>query len=215
MSAPRVLVLDHLDSFVFILAEQFARIGAGLRILRSDLDLEQLEEHLADFRPDLVLLSPGPGRPEDAGVTVEWLRTEPRVPVLGICLGLQAMAVAAGGVVDRGPRPVHGRACSVRLDADPVFSELPSTLWAARYHSLVVTRVPDSMRVIATAEDGGRELVMALRHRRLPWVGLQFHPESVLTPWGGKLLGRVLELACAGARAQPSSSSESSLSNQS
>ena len=196
MKHPRVLVLDHLDSFVFILAEQFARVGASLRTLRSDLTLAQLGEHMADFRPHLVLLSPGPGRPEQAGVTVEWLKTEPDVPVLGICLGLQALAVAAGGVVDRAPRPVHGRACTVRLRGDPIFEGLPPGFWAARYHSLVVTRVPSCMRVIATTEDSGQELVMALRHNHLPQVGLQFHPESILTPWGGKLLERILSLAC-------------------
>ena len=196
MNDARVLVLDHLDSFVFILAEQFARLGAALRTLRSDLSLAQLQEHMAEFRPHLVLLSPGPGRPEHAGVTVEWLQTEPAVPVLGICLGLQALAVAAGGAVDRAPRPVHGRACAVRLLDDPIFEGLPSGFWAARYHSLAVTRVPDLMRVIATTHDSGQELVMALRHKRLPQVGLQFHPESVLTPWGGKLLERTLRLAC-------------------
>ncbi len=202
MSEPRVLVLDHLDSFVFILAEQFACLGCAMRTLRSDLSLAQLQEHLAEFRPDLVLLSPGPGRPEEAGVTVEWLRTEPEVPVLGICLGLQALAVANGGVVDRAPQPVHGRACSVRLLEDPVFDGLPPGFWAARYHSLVVTKVPSCMRVIASVEDRGQELVMALRHNRLPQVGLQFHPESVLTPWGGKLLERILHLACDRRRAQ-------------
>ena len=91
---------------------------------------------------------------------------------------------------------MHGRACAVRLLEDPIFEGLPPDLWAARYHSLAVTSVPDSMRVIATTEDSGQELVMALRHKRLPQVGLQFHPESVLTPWGGKLLERTLRLAC-------------------
>lgn len=193
--ASRVLVVDHKDSFVFILAEQFARLGAEVRIFRNDLTLPQLEQRLQQFDPDLVLLSPGPGAPEDTGVTLEWLRTRPARPVLGICLGHQAMAVAAGGAVGRAPRPVHGKSCQVTLADDPLFAGLPATFAAARYHSLVVTRTGPSLQVLATTEDSGRELVMALRHRQLPWIGLQFHPESVLSPLGGLLVQRVLREA--------------------
>jgi anthranilate synthase/aminodeoxychorismate synthase-like glutamine amidotransferase len=128
---------------------------------------------------------------------LEWLRTEPDVPVLGVCLGHQALAVAAGGVVSRAPRPVHGRKSMIDVSSDEaLFAGLGPSFPAARYHSLVVTQVPDSMKVIATTTEEGRFLVMALRHRRYCRLGLQFHPESILTPWGRKLLWRYFDEAC-------------------
>ena len=200
MTEKRVLVLDNRDSFVFNLVDEFAAHGALTRTLRSDIAVAALESELADFAPHLVVLSPGPGRPKEAGVMVEWLRSEPKVPVLGICLGHQALAVAAGGVVARAPRPVHGHASVIDVDSDdPVFSGLGAGLdggfTAARYHSLVVTVVPDSMRAIAWTRDGNDTLVMALRHRRFHRLGLQFHPESILTPLGRKLLWRFFDEA--------------------
>jgi anthranilate synthase component 2 len=190
----RVLVLDNRDSFVFNLVDEIASKGARVETLRSGLSLEALEGRLASFAPHLVVLSPGPGRPEEAGVMVEWLRTDPAIPVLGICLGHQAMAIALGGEVGPAPRPVHGERHWIDVDADePLFEGLGNPLLAARYHSLVVTLVPESMRVVATALDGGGRLAMAMRHRRLPWLGLQFHPESILTPHGRTLIGRFLE----------------------
>lgn len=126
---------------------------------------------------------------------VPWLRSEPAIPVLGVCLGHQALAVAAGGRVERAPRPVHGRKSPIFVTEDPIFRDLPSPLVAARYHSLVVTEVPEQMEVVATTSEGGDELVMAIRHRRLCQVGLQFHPESILTPGGGKILSQFLEEA--------------------
>ena len=196
MEAERVLVLDNRDSFVFNLVDEFRSRGASVLTLRSALSIEALEGTLEELDPQLVVLSPGPGQPEHAGVMVEWLATAPEVPVLGICLGHQALAVAAGGEVSRAPRPVHGQKDRVTLVADePLFEGLGPTLTAARYHSLVVTRVPEMMRVIATIEQSGQTLVMGLRHRSLCQLGLQFHPESILTPEGRTLLWRFFEEA--------------------
>lgn len=196
--APRVVVLDHKDSFVFILAEQFKKLGAEVAIYRSDeLDVAGFERLLATSRPELVVLSPGPGRPEDGGVTVPWLGTRPRVFTLGVCLGHQAMALAAGARIDRAPVPVHGRASRVALGDDPLFEGLPRTMSVARYHSLVATDLPPALRSIATLADGGPELCMALRHAELPQLGFQFHPESVLTTIGPTLIERVLREAIA------------------
>lgn len=192
----RVLVLDNRDSFVFNLVDELQSKGARVETLRSGLSLDALLRFLASYAPDLVILSPGPGRPEDGGVMVEWLRTEPSVPVLGICLGHQAMAVAAGGEVGPAPRPVHGQRHWIEVDPDePLFDGLGNPLLGARYHSLVVTRVPESMKVVATASDSGETLVMAMRHRTLKRFGLQFHPESILTPHGRTILWRFLEEA--------------------
>ncbi len=192
MNAPRVLCVDHRDSFVFNLVDALGRCGASVRTIRADLPDGALAAAVADLAPDLVLLSPGPGHPRDAHATVAWLATRPAVPVLGVCLGHQAMAVALGGEVVRAPRPVHGRASAVAFSAAVGPTPLPRTFPVGRYHSLVVTRVPDEFEVIATTHDDGHELVMAMRHRALPWLGLQFHPESVLTPHGDALLCSVL-----------------------
>lgn len=194
----RILVVDHKDSFVFILGEQFARLGAAVDTLRCDVDLDRFTQRLEETSPDLVVLSPGPGHPKNSGVTVPWLRTRPQVPTLGICLGHQAMAFAAGGEVDRGPRPVHGKASrvtfhpSARTSPIGLHKGLPDRFPVARYHSLVVTRAPEDCEVLATTSDQGQHLIMAMAHRQLPWIGMQFHPESVLTPWGGRLIANIL-----------------------
>lgn len=201
----RVLVIDHKDSFVFILAEQLHRLGATIATYRSDeLDVPTLDALVAELGADLVVLSPGPGRSETAGVTVPWLRTAPVVPVLGVCLGHQAMVCAAGGTIERAPTPAHGVAATIALEPDPLFGDARH-MTVARYHSLAATRLPDALRALATLDVAADAppLVMALRHTTLPWVGLQFHPESVLTPDGPPLLARILDAAVAH-RAQPS-----------
>ncbi len=191
---PRVLVLDHQDSFVFNLVDAFARRGAEVRTLRAVLTPTQLEHSVATFAPHLVVLSPGPGHPRDATTTLAFLRAQPAVPVLGVCLGQQAMGLAAGGAVGRAPAPVHGRATPIAPSDDVLFRDLPRPLLAGRYHSLVITEMPRTLRVIASTADPDA-LPMAVRHRTLPWVGVQFHPESVLTAWGDVLLQRVLAQA--------------------
>ncbi|MGH9335182.1 MAG: anthranilate synthase component II, partial [Vicinamibacteria bacterium] len=140
MSGARVLVLDNRDSFVFNLVDELGSAGAQVDTFRSGIPLTSLDRLLSAFDPDLVVLSPGPGRPEEGGVMVEWLRTEPEVPILGICLGHQAMAVAAGGEVGPAPRPVHGRKHRIEIAPEEnVFEGSGDAIVAARYHSLVVT----------------------------------------------------------------------------
>jgi anthranilate synthase component 2 len=193
--APRALVIDNRDSFVFNLVEELRRRHVEVSTVRNEIHLGDLKESLARFSADLVLLSPGPGRPEDQGVMMPWLETCPTVPVLGVCLGHQALVVASGGSVGKAQTLVHGRASSINLKPDPLFDGIPSPLVAGRYHSLVATRVPQSMEVIATTAEEGREIVMAVRHRELCHVGLQFHPESILTPYGGEILWRFVQEA--------------------
>jgi anthranilate synthase/aminodeoxychorismate synthase-like glutamine amidotransferase len=187
----RVLLIDHFDSFTFLLAEQFARFGADVRTYRLPPTLAQFERIVAEVDPALVVLSPGPGHPTEVEATLDWLRSEPRQPVLGVCLGHQAMGVATGGTVGRAPSPIHGMATEVKLGDDPRFADLPPTIRVGRYHSLTITEVAPDLEVIGTGEEGGQTLVMAVRHRRLPWLGVQFHPESCLTPMGGVLVRSV------------------------
>jgi len=196
MSQPsRVLLIDHCDSFSFLLAEQFARFGADVRTYRAPPELAQFEQIVSEVDPALVVLSPGPGHPNEVRSTLDWLRSAPKQPVLGVCLGHQAMGVATGGTVGRAPAPVHGMATEVHLGDDPRFADLPSTIRVGRYHSLTITEVAPDLEVIGTGEEGGKTLVMAVRHRTLPWLGVQFHPESCLTPMGGVLVRSICKAA--------------------
>ncbi|MBN3929272.1 aminodeoxychorismate/anthranilate synthase component II [Streptomyces verrucosisporus] len=188
MSA-RILVVDNYDSFVFNLVQYLYQLGAECEVLRND---EVRPGHARDSF-DGVLLSPGPGTPEEAGVCVEMVRhcAASGVPVFGVCLGMQSMAVAYGGVVDRAPELLHGKTSLVSHGDGGVFAGLPSPFTATRYHSLAVepATVPAELEVTAWTETG---VVMGLRHRELPVEGVQFHPESVLTEWGHLMLANWL-----------------------
>ncbi|UGY92594.1 aminodeoxychorismate/anthranilate synthase component II [Streptomyces gobiensis] len=188
MSA-RILVVDNYDSFVFNLVQYLYQLGAECEVLRND---EVRTEHAQDGF-DGVLLSPGPGTPEHAGVCVEMVRhcAATEVPVFGVCLGMQSMAVAYGGVVDRAPELLHGKTSLVTHDGTGVFAGLPSPFTATRYHSLAAEPqfVPDELEVTARTESG---VIMGMRHRELLVEGVQFHPESVLTEWGHRMLANWL-----------------------
>lgn len=185
----RILVVDNYDSFVFNLVQYLYQLGAECEVLRND------EVELAHTRDgfDGVLLSPGPGTPEEAGVCVDMVRhcAETGVPVFGVCLGVQSMAVAYGGVVSRAPELLHGKTSLVRHEGGGVFTGLPTPFTATRYHSLAVERetLPEALRVTAWTENG---IIMGLRHRDAAVEGVQFHPESVLTEWGHRMLANWL-----------------------
>ena len=182
-----ILVVDNYDSFTYNLAHLFEELGADVTVVRNDAVDADAAERLG---PGHLVISPGPGRPADAGATVAVLRRlAPRVPTLGVCLGHQAIVEAFGGDVGQAKRLVHGKASAVAHDGRGIFSELPDPLEAGRYHSLAATRVPACLEVSARTEDGE---VMAVRHRELRVDGIQFHPESVLTPAGRALLSNFL-----------------------
>lgn len=188
MNSPRrILVIDNYDSFVFNLVQYLAQLGADCDVRRND---EVKADEAADY--DGVLLSPGPGVPERAGVCVELIRESAgRVPVFGVCLGLQAMAVAFGGHVGRAPELLHGKTSEVFHDGVGVLDGLSSPFTATRYHSLAVDQesVPAEFDVTGATASG---VIMAMRHRELPIEGVQFHPESVLTESGHRLLANWL-----------------------
>ena len=170
-----ILLVDNYDSFTYNLVHLFAELGADVVVRRNDApDLERL-------RPSALVISPGPGRPPERVVA---LVRETRVPTLGVCLGHQAIVEAFGGKIGAARELVHGKACTVRHDGRGLFAGLPEELEAGRYHSLAAETIPDALEVSATADDGE---VMAVRHRGLPIDGVQFHPESVLTPLGREL----------------------------
>jgi len=189
---PRVLVIDNYDSFVYNLVQYLGELGAEPLVCRHD---ELPIDALVALEPDAVLVSPGPGRPEDAGVSNVAIRHfgESGVPVLGVCLGHQCIGALYGGDVVRAPQVMHGKTSTITHDGRGVFVGLPNPFTATRYHSLVVERasVPDALEVSAESEDG---LVMGLRHREFPIEGVQFHPESILTESGHDLLANFLSL---------------------
>ena len=187
-----VLVIDNYDSFTFNLVQYLGELGADVTVVRNDA---MSVREIAAMRPERVVISPGPGRPEDAGVTMEVIRElGTHTPILGVCLGHQAIGAVFGGVVVRAPAPMHGKTSIIEHDAKGVFSGIDSPLVASRYHSLVVAdgTVPADLEIAARSQDD--HVIMGLRHRRLPIHGVQFHPESVLTEAGHHLLRNFLDV---------------------
>ena len=179
-----MLLIDNYDSFTYNLAHLFGALGVDVTVLRND---EITAEGAARLAPAQLVISPGPGRPVDAGASIQIIRKlAPTTPTLGVCLGHQAIVEAFGGEVGYARELLHGKASPVRHDGTGLFTGLPEPFDAGRYHSLAATRLPDELEPTAYADDGE---VMAVRHRALPIVGVQFHPESVLTP-DGPALGR-------------------------
>jgi anthranilate synthase component 2 len=194
VSQARVFVLDNYDSFTWNLVQLLGRIGAEVTVARND---EVPVDQVRRLEPDAIVISPGPSRPEKAGISVELIRElGPSVPLLGVCLGHQAIGVAYGAEVVRVP-PVHGKAAPVHHARGGSFAGLPSPISAARYHSLAISResLPAELEVTAWSEDG---VVMGVRHRSHPVEGFQFHPESILTDDGEALLRGFLAGVAAG-----------------
>ena len=183
-----ILLVDNYDSFTYNLVHLFEELGAEVVVRRNDeVDADEAER----LAPSHLVISPGPGRPGDSGATVAIVRRlAPTTPTLGVCLGHQAIVEAFGGEIGQAQRLVHGKASAVSHDGRGIFAGLSQNFQAGRYHSLAATAVPDELEVSATTEDGE---VMAVRHRSLRVDGVQFHPESVLTPEGPQLCRNFLE----------------------
>jgi len=186
-----VFVLDNYDSFTYNLVQYLGELGAEICVKRND---EVTVDAIAAARPDAIVISPGPGRPEDAGVTMDVIRTlGAQTPILGVCLGHQAIGAVYGGSVIRAAVPMHGKTSTIEHDGRGVFAGLTEPFVASRYHSLVVSDqgLPPELEVTArTKEDG---TIMGLRHRTLPVHGVQFHPESILTGEGRRILRNFIE----------------------
>jgi anthranilate synthase/aminodeoxychorismate synthase-like glutamine amidotransferase len=187
-----ILVIDNYDSFVHNLARYLQRLGHATVVVRND---EITRREVLSFRPDAIVLSPGPCTPAEAGCSLDLVRgVAGRIPILGVCLGHQTIASALGGSVVRADEPMHGRASGIEHTGEGLFAGLPNPLVVGRYHSLIVEEasLPSDLRVTARTSDG---TVMALEHRRWPVFGVQFHPESILTECGHALLANFLRLA--------------------
>jgi len=188
----KVLFIDNFDSFTYNLVDDFCKRKCLARVYRSDTTLEQLKRLADEFDPDLLVISPGPGTPDSAGVSlsaVDYFKD--KLPIFGVCLGHQVIAQYFGARITHAPEPVHGKPSKVTHNQQGIFEGLENPLQAGRYHSLCVTNLPDCLE--KTAEFEG--IVMGLEHKQLPIFGVQFHPESILTPTGGRIIENVLSIA--------------------
>jgi anthranilate synthase/aminodeoxychorismate synthase-like glutamine amidotransferase len=187
-----VLVIDNYDSFTYNLVQYLGELGAEVKVRRND---ETTIDQIESLAPARILISPGPGRPEDAGLTVDVIRHfGGTLPVMGVCLGHQAIGMAFGGEIVRAPVPMHGKTSTIEHDSKGLFSGITSSFEASRYHSLIVNEAgwPAALDICARSKEDG--LVMALRHREWPLHGVQFHPESILTNEGRRILRNFLEM---------------------
>ena len=196
-----VFVLDNYDSFTYNLVQYMGELGAEIVVRRND---ELTPAQVEALRPDRILISPGPCTPEDAGISIELIRHFARlarsggrrVPILGVCLGHQAIGAAFGGNVVRAAKLMHGKTSEVEHDGRTIFAGIPSAMTCTRYHSLIVSEdgLPDELEISARTGVNGESTIMALRHRELPIEGVQFHPESVLTTHGKQIIANFLNL---------------------
>ena len=192
-----VFVLDNYDSFTYNLVQYMGELGAEIVIRRND---EVTPQEIEAMKPSHILISPGPCTPQDAGISIALIQhfagtaAAAKVPILGVCLGHQAIGAAFGGNVVRAPKLMHGKTSEVEHDGKTIFTGIPSTMTCTRYHSLIVSKdgLPEELEISARTEDG--ETIMALRHRSLPIEGVQFHPESVLTVHGKQIIQNFLNM---------------------
>jgi anthranilate synthase/aminodeoxychorismate synthase-like glutamine amidotransferase len=186
-----LILIDNYDSFTYNLVQYFGELGAEVRVFRNDqVTLEELEA----MQPDQLVISPGPGNPEDGGISnVAILHFTGKIPILGVCLGHQCLGAVFGGTIARAPRLMHGKTSLITHNGRDLFQSIPSPFEAMRYHSLVVCGpVPSELEITATTADGE---IMGLKHRQYPTFGVQFHPESILTAHGKQLLKNFLDVS--------------------
>jgi anthranilate synthase/aminodeoxychorismate synthase-like glutamine amidotransferase len=188
----KVLFVDNFDSFTYNLVDDFCKRNCQARVYRADTALEELKAVADEFSPELLVISPGPGTPDTAGVSLDAVGYfKDKLPILGVCLGHQVIAQYFGGKIGHAPAPMHGKPSRVNHNQEGVFAGVENPLQAGRYHSLCVLALPECLRQTADFEG----VVMGLEHIELPVYGVQFHPESILTPAGGKIIENVLSIA--------------------
>jgi len=190
----KVLFIDNFDSFTYNLVDDFCKRDCVAKVYRADTELDQLKQLAEEFRPDLLVISPGPGTPDTAGVTLAAIGYfKDKLPIFGVCLGHQAIVQYFGGKIGHAPEPMHGKGSKVMHNQRGIFAGVENPLQAGRYHSLCALELPDCMELTA----GFEGIIMAAEHKELPIFGVQFHPESILTPTGGKIIENILSIAAA------------------
>ena len=190
----KVLFIDNFDSFTYNLVDDFCKRNCDAKVYRADTKLEELKRVADEFKPDLLVISPGPGTPDTAGVTLAAIDYfTDKLPIFGVCLGHQAIVQYFGGKIGHAPEPMHGKGSKVMHNQRGIFARVENPLQAGRYHSLCALELPDCMELTA----GFEGIIMAAEHKELPIFGVQFHPESILTPTGGKIIENILSIAAA------------------
>ena len=188
----KVLFIDNFDSFTYNLVDDFCKRDCEAKVYRADTEPAALQAIVESLDPDLLVISPGPGTPKTAGVSLAAVDCfKERLPIFGVCLGHQTIVEYFGGQIGHAPEPMHGKPSRITHNDQGVFAGIENPLQAGRYHSLIATQVPDCLEVVAEFEG----IVMAVKHRTLPIYGVQFHPESILTPAGGRVIENVLAIA--------------------
>ena len=188
----KVLFIDNFDSFTYNLVDDFCKRDCEAKVYRADIEPAALQAIVDALDPDLLVISPGPGTPKTAGVSLAAVDCfKERLPIFGVCLGHQTIVEYFGGQIGHAPEPMHGKPSRITHNDQGVFAGIENPLQAGRYHSLIATQVPDCLEVVAEFEG----IVMGVKHRTLPIYGVQFHPESILTPAGGRVIETVLAIA--------------------
>ncbi|MBN1157200.1 aminodeoxychorismate/anthranilate synthase component II [Candidatus Woesearchaeota archaeon] len=183
----KILFIDNFDSFTYNLVDEFKKLDCTIKIYRNDN--KEMDDIIRKYRPNLIVLSPGPSSPKEAGICIPLIKKHhKKYPILGICLGHQAIIEALGGTVSK-TVPVHGKKATITHDGSEIFNGIENPFCAARYHSLHGSKIPRCLKIIAETEN----IVMAVKHKRYPVFGMQFHPESILTPEGSKIIRNILE----------------------
>ncbi len=190
----KALFIDNFDSFTYNLVDDFCKRNCEAKVYRADVSIDDLKKVAGEFGPDLLVISPGPGNPDSAGVSTEALKYfKGKVPVFGVCLGMQVMVQYFGGKIGHAPEPMHGKGSRVEHNGEGIFEGIENPLQVGRYHSLCakVDELPDCLEKTAVF----KEVVMGVGHKELDIYGVQFHPESILTPAGGKIIENILKIA--------------------
>ena len=190
----KVLFIDNFDSFTYNLVDDFCKRDCQAKVYRADTELEELKVFAGEFNPDLLVISPGPGTPDTAGISLSVVGYfKDKLPIFGVCLGHQVIVQYFGGKISHAPEPMHGKPSRVTHNEKGIFAGVENPLHAGRYHSLCAVELPDCLE--QTAEFEG--IIMGVKHKELPVYGVQFHPESILTPAGGKIIENILSIATA------------------
>ena len=188
----KVLFIDNFDSFTYNLVDDFCKRDCMAKVYRADTELDELKRVAGEFGPDLLVISPGPGTPDSAGVSIQAVDYfKDKLPIFGVCLGHQVIVQYFGGKVGHAPKPMHGKPSRVTHNGQDIFAGVENPLQAGRYHSLCALELPDCLEKTAEYES----VIMGARHKELPIFGVQFHPESILTPAGGRIIENVLSIA--------------------
>ena len=188
----KALFIDNFDSFTYNLVDDFKKRDCLSKVYRADTDIKQLKEIAHKLKPELIVISPGPGTPDTAGISlsvVDYFKD--KIPIFGVCLGHQVIVQYFGGKIGHAPKPMHGKPSRITHNEKEVFSGVENPLQAGRYHSLCVVELPDCLEITAHYND----IIMGIRHKEFPVFGVQFHPESILTPAGGKIIENMLSIA--------------------